>query len=325
MILLYEENWNNTILFNYKDIGSLLMEEKGVAEDLLSINKELVEMILQQKPLLINSNLYLINCDGYKPQKEEFLTSFNNFKIYFGKGVKEGQESYFLVHKGYNHLDENNKLKDIDIVLYIHQEKLDKDAVSSELLHELQHAYWFWRILTSKNKNAKETYAKRMSHYKQCQIKYDDSPYEKLIKDVYYTQDPNEINARGVQLYHLIISDPSINKGNVMDKLHQTSFFKDVEYFQYILTQLEDLSEDKIIALGQAYNNIFNLNKTPYISFKLFKQLVVRGYQTMLDKYYQIASKAINDAIQENQEYFRDVMVLREWKIDREIIKELFK
>ena len=325
MILLYEENWNNTILFNYKDVGSLLMEERGIAENLLSINEELVEMILKQKPLLINSNLYLINCDGYKPQKEEFLTSFNNFKIYFGKGVKEEQESYFLVHKGYNHLDENNKLKDIDIILYIHQEKLNKDVVSSELLHELQHAYWFWRILTSKNKNAKETYTKRMSHYKQCQIKYDDSPYEKLIKDVYYTQDPNEINARGVQLYHLIISDPSINKGNVMDKLHQTSFFKDVEYFQYILTQLEDLSEDKIISLGQVYNNIFNLNKTPYISFKLFKQLVVRGYQTMLDKYYQIASKAINDAIQENQEHFRDVMVLREWKIDREIIKELFK
>lgn len=331
-MLGYQILWDEQFCCYGYGKNCLLVEERGVYDPILEIADELYHLISRSKPILVEKGQYLIKINNYPIQTaNKFLEIIKNIKVYFGESIKPHQKSYFGYNDDTVNLSKNKKLINIGFTINLHNQenKVIYEDFKDVMIHELQHAYWYWNILTSPSINATEDEIARMQNYR-CLKKTSSSDEEELVKTLFYVTERNEIEAFGVQLYNFILNNKDINQTNVFEKASKTDLGYNIIFLETIVKYIKNAPKETKYKLGQAYMKVFNRNDiTPKKAILMLYQRVVKEYKYMVDKFYQIAGKALLTAINELHESGREVTILinipQNHKTNMRLIREIFK
>ncbi len=204
-----------------EELRRYLIERKGINVEYPTIVEEVFNTLINIKPQLIDSDLYLLKLDKFKLKNESFISELS-IKVFFGKNANGG--SSFLYNKDTVLLDDKDRLINCLFTIFVPSidNKFDYKTFSFEFSHELHHAYTYYNILVKNNGRMLDSEHKKREMYNinlSMLSTNQDNNVIKQLKDyihvIYYLSDVDEVQANQTMLYDYLKNNPHIDETNI--------------------------------------------------------------------------------------------------------------
>ena len=292
-----------------------IVESIGINDNYNVVVDEILDIVQKQKPILISDGHYLIRLNGLTLKCDvPFIKHFYSLRVNFGDNVKN--ESYY--NPQYDNLNHQGQMVNIEVNISLHNKEnvLNATKLRETLVHEIQHIYWLWNIITH-GPRAIDDYQSQAVEYTKVLSNISKAEEVQLLKGIYYATSKDEINANATELYDIVKNNPLIYVNNAYETLKDHPYVKKMDKIKFFFQYLGDIKTTQNIKQkerwGNAYNTLLQMQNTPQKDFKLLYQRVVYNYKHVVDKFYQVVGKAL-------REESRFHLIIIE---DKEIEKEL--
>jgi hypothetical protein len=185
---------------------------------------------------------------------------------------------------------------ELNISLHDKENVLNTTQLRETLVHEIQHIYWLWNIITH-GPRAIDDYQTQAMEYTKVLSNISRAEEVRLLKGIYYASSKDEINANATELYDIVKNNPLIYVNNAHETLKDHPYVKKMDKIKFFFQYLMDIKTTRNIEQrerwGNAYNTLLQIQNTPQKGFKLLYQRVAYNYKHMVDKFYQVVGKAL--------------------------------
>ena len=270
-----------------------LNEARGIGDSMVPLINFLWDKV-NHAEVLTQDNYHVISLNNIDINNE-WLYNISSLTVEWGDN--RAKDSYFNAFNDNCGLNGNNQLTNVK--LHISLNNLTQIEFSSELMHELQHAYRH-RFFLMKNDNDITKEKDRIISLLPTQT----DGYSKRIQLAYYLSDKDEIAARASSLYTIIIQNDNITRDNYESEIESTDAIQALNGINEALTLFSASHSNKIkTLLGQLVIqtiSTFTEEINPIQVFNLFRRRLINAIGSIESQNYKVISKALHDAEQAN-------------------------
>ena len=286
-----------------------LDESKGIVDDYQQIIDELYNALINDRPVPFNDNggYLAYHISNYIFVNENPFLESVNITVLSGT---EGDS--FFDGSNADFSSDANKMKNGKFVIRIKNKFLESKGGTEEfydiMSHELQHAYRFYKVFFSKEKDeseeTKEAYkreeALRMKRYGIAKdiLEISSAPLNKLVSIGYYMSERNEINSEANRLYEYIRTHEEINEWNINEHLEELPLNSIVETLKNIVYQIDKHLDNKdfVNFVGTVYKNIVgDSTRTKEKALIKFRTRIIDSLMFAERLFARTTSKAFDD------------------------------
>ena len=212
-------------IFNIEREYFSLNEERGVFDAYLELGEEIYEALNKVTPKKVGVSTYERVLNKYVPKSDTFIGNITiTYFTFVGTDCKDNIAGSFvhnfttndlhdgkLVNCGITFNEYTNSLGEIDEVYFM-----------TVFSHEMRHGYTYYSILNQNNGHFTNNFLHKKAHVGLSRNKTD-APISKLIGDLVYFLENEEIGCYANETYEYVRAHPEITRSSInthMNKLH---------------------------------------------------------------------------------------------------------
>ena len=291
-------------------------EERGVFPNYHDFIIDIYHELIKKKPIYIGD--YYMYSIIYTPKTDEFIDNIEVSCCVYSDMNNLESSKFINTKKNGMDLTKDGKLTNCKIIVSLNGEngKIPKNEFLYTLIHEMQHAYRYWNILSQNNGKLDSAEEYRRERYDRNQYAADTARknskennesealfLDRLITMSLYDLDNDEINAYSSEIYEYIKQNEYINIKNYREYINDIEIFKKLKIASNTIKIIDNkLSSDNkeyyYTIFAMSYDKFFN-NNSKFSEKKramLIRQYLIRK----LNRGYKQATKVLMHALTDN-------------------------